>query len=85
MITSVTKNSNENLSKLRELTEKICSIENEDILETSNNRELIKEINTVIDVELKNIDKQISEKEKLKCYEKMFLNLKIMLSNFKFS
>lgn len=77
--------SNENLNKLKELSEKICANEFESEKKESNNTILVEEIKKTIDLETAIIDEQKTNDDKLNCYEKMFQHLKIMLGNFKIS
>ena len=77
--------SNENLSKLKELSEKICANELAGEKKETNNTVLVEEIKKTIDLETAIIDEQKTNDDKLNCYEKMFQHLKIMLGNFKIS
>lgn len=74
--------SNENIMKLRELTDKICKSEvNDDNLFVK----IIKEIKTVVDEEERNLSSIQSNVKKVKCYENMCSKIKIILEKFKLS
>lgn len=77
--------SNENLDKLKQLSEKICASEFEAEKKESTNTILVEEIKKTIDLETAIIDGQKTNDEKLNCYERMFQHLKIILGNFKIS
>jgi hypothetical protein len=54
-------------------------------VETDDNNKIIaSKINKIMELEAFEIDNQKDNIEKLRCYEKMFQNLKIMVSQFKF-
>ena len=76
---------NENLNKLKELSEKICANELEDKKKESSSSILVEEIKKTIDLDTVIINEQKTNDDKLNCYEKMFQHLKIMLGNFKIS
>lgn len=84
MNTQVSTADNENLVKLRELTEKICLSEQEEFFDDYQNKKIIKEIKQTVESEIKNISEKKSEKEKLNCYEKLVSNLNIILNKFNF-
>ena len=70
---------NENLVKLKELTEKIC------LTQEQNNcngdcKNMIKELKEVIELQLSNLKKANTKEEKYSCYERMCL---IMTDFFK--
>lgn len=85
MSSIVLENSHENLIKLKELSDKICASENNELTTENENKKVIKEIKKTIDTEFEEIKTQKTEVGKLKCYEKMFLHLKIILNNCKFT
>jgi len=74
--------SNPNLIKLKELSDKLCTISEN---ETKNEESvvLVEEIKKTIDIESKNINSTVTKEEKLNCYEKMFQKLQIIINNFK--
>jgi len=73
-----------NLNKLKELSDKLCLNSFEEETDDNNNKIIASEINKIIDLEASKISDQKDVDEKVKCYEKMFQNLKIMVSQFKF-
>jgi len=73
-----------NLNKLKELSDKLCLNSFEEETDDNNNKIIASEINKIIDLEASKISDQKDIDEKVKCYEKMFQNLKIMVSQFKF-
>jgi hypothetical protein len=73
-----------NLNKLKELSDKLCLNNFEEETDDNNNKVIASEINKIIDLEASKISDQKDVDEKVKCYEKMFQNLKIMVSQFKF-
>jgi len=74
-----------NLNKLKELSDKLCLNNFEEEADDNNNNKIIaSEINKIIDLEASKISGQKDINEKVKCYEKMFQNLKIMVGQFKF-
>ena len=73
-----------NLNKLKELSDKLCLNSFEEETDDNNNKVIASEINKIIDLEASKISDQKDVDEKVKCYEKMFQNLKIMVSQFKF-
>jgi hypothetical protein len=73
-----------NLNKLKELSDKLCLNNFEEETDDKNNKIIASEINKIIDLEASKISDQKDIDEKVKCYEKMFQNLKIMVSQFKF-
>jgi hypothetical protein len=75
---------NPNLIKLKELSDKLCLDSFEEEVDDNNNKIIASEINKIIESEAFEINNQKDNAEKLKCYEKMFQNLKIMVSQFKF-
>jgi hypothetical protein len=75
---------NTNLVKLKELSDKLCLNNFEEEADDNNNKIIASEINKIIDLEASKISDQKDIDEKVKCYEKMFQNLKIMVSQFKF-
>jgi hypothetical protein len=75
---------NTNLVKLKELSDKLCLNSFEEKTDDDNNKIIASEINKIIDLEASEIDNQKDINKKVKCYEKMFHDLKIMVSQFKF-
>jgi len=73
-----------NLNKLKELSDKLCLNSFEEENDDNNNKIVASEINKIIESETFEINNQKNIDEKVKCYEKMFQNLKIMVSQFKF-
>jgi hypothetical protein len=73
-----------NLNKLKELSDKLCLNNFEEEADDNNNKIIASEINKIIDLEASKISDQKDINEKVKCYEKMFQNLKIMVGQFKF-
>jgi hypothetical protein len=73
-----------NLNKLKELSDKLCLNNFEEETDDDNNKVIASKINKIMELEAFEIDNQKDNAEKLKCYEKMFQNLKIMVSQFKF-
>ena len=73
-----------NLNKLKELSDKLCLNSFEEEADDDNNKIIASKINKIMELEAFEIDNQKDNAEKLKCYEKMFQNLKIMVSQFKF-
>lgn len=74
--------SNDNIIKLRELTDKICKGEvNDDELF----KQIIDEIKAVLDAEEDNLATIKSNTKKVKCYEDMCSKIKIILNKFKLS
>jgi hypothetical protein len=73
-----------NLNKLKELSDKLCLNSFEEETDDNNNKIIASEINKIMELEAFEIDNQKDNIEKLRCYEKMFQNLKIMVSQFKF-
>ena len=73
-----------NLNKLKELSDKLCLNNFEEETDDNNNKIVASEINKIIESETFEINNQKNIDEKVKCYEKMFQNLKIMVSQFKF-
>ena len=73
-----------NLNKLNELSDKLCLNNFEEETDDNNNKIVASEINKIIESETFEINNQKNIDEKVKCYEKMFQNLKIMVSQFKF-
>ncbi len=76
--------SNDNLAKLKELSDKICANEVSAIIKEDDSFVLVEEIKKTIDTEYKVINDEDNKEEKLNCYEKMFQKLQIMINNFKF-
>lgn len=74
--------SNENITKLRELTDKICKGE---VSDDNLFVEIIKEIKAVIDEQEKDLLSMQSNVKKIKCYENMCSKIKIILEKFKLS
>jgi len=75
---------NDNLIKLKELSDKICENEKKGFTLDSESIVAVEEIKKTIDLEVDNINTQPNKEEKLKCYEKMFQKVKIILNNFNF-
>ncbi len=75
---------NTNLVKLKELSDKLCLNSFEENNDDDNNKIIASEINKIIDLEASEIGNQKDINKKVKCYEKMFYDLKIMVSQFKF-
>jgi len=73
-----------NLNKLKELSDKLCLNNFEEETDDDNNKVIASKINKIMELEAFEIDNQKDNAEKLRCYEKMFQNLKIMVSQFKF-
>jgi hypothetical protein len=76
--------SNQNLLKLKELSDKICLNEGNISIENAENANLVEEIEKTINSESSVLSNQSTTDEKLNCYEKMFQKLQIMINNFKF-
>ena len=74
--------SNENITKLRELTDKICKGE---VSDDNLFVDIIKEIKAVIDEQEKDLPSMQSNVKKIKCYENMCSKIKIILEKFKLS
>jgi hypothetical protein len=70
---------NENLIKLRELSDKICSVE----ANTTDYKEAVCEMADVIEHSEDMIEDANNTDNKIKCYESMFSKLKLILNNFK--
>jgi hypothetical protein len=62
----------ENIIKLRKLTEQICSVENDEFV--------IEQIKDIIDRGTELIMSSKTEKTKLKYYEKMFSEIKLIIN-----
>lgn len=75
---------NSNLIKLKELSDKLCLSSFEEETDDNNNKIIASKINKIIDLEASEISNEKNTAEKIKCYEKMFQDLKIMVSQFKF-
>jgi hypothetical protein len=75
---------NGNLIKLKELSDKLCLDSFEEVVDDNNNKVIVSEINKIMEFEASEIENQKDKDEKLKCYKEMFQNLKIMVNKFKF-
>jgi hypothetical protein len=69
---------NENIVKLRELSEKLCENPNEEY------KLIVKKLKTIVDAGKNEIEKSQSEKSKIKCYETMCSTITNLLSNVQF-
>ena len=78
----VSKVVNENMVKLKELTDRICAEEATDINETDY-KIAVEEINNVFTSEIHNIEDSQNKEKKLKCYENICSNIQIILNKFK--
>lgn len=65
---------NENILKLRELSEEMCS---------SNSQNYMLKIKEIIDESQNEIEKKLSVKAKVKCYEAMCSKITILLNSIK--
>lgn len=63
---------NENLIKLKELTEKICLTQEENNC-SGDCKNMIKELKQIIEFQLTNLKEAKTKKEKYNCYERMCL------------
>lgn len=70
---------NENLIKLKELSDIICKTETD----KGNYKEAVGEIADVIEHSEDMIEDAQNTDNKIKCYESMFSKLKLILNNFK--
>jgi hypothetical protein len=73
---------NDNLAKLKDLTEKICLIQEENNL-NCDCKALITEINNIIDIETKTINVLKTKNEKFNCYQRMFESITNLIKKFK--
>lgn len=71
---------NDNIVKLRELTDKICKGE---VMDDSSYIEIIKQIKQIVDEEENNLSLIHGNAKKIKCYEDMCSKIKIILNKFK--
>jgi Mg2+ and Co2+ transporter CorA len=76
---STYRDKNENLIKLKELSDKICKVE----ADTDNYKDVVEEIADVIENSEDIIVDERDRDNKLKCYESMFSKLKLIINNFK--
>ena len=76
----VSKVPNENIIRLRELTDRF----NSDSENEKNYAESIKQIKKIFEEEDFNLKSEKTKEKKLKCYERMSSSIKIILQNFKF-
>jgi hypothetical protein len=72
---------NENISKLRELTEKLCNNEFEN--EAIDYKEIVNEVKDIIATENENVHDEKNQANKVKCYENMCSKIKIIFNKFK--
>jgi hypothetical protein len=72
-------NKNENLIKLKELSDKICDAQ----ANKTNYKEAVDEMVDVIEHSEDIIEDEKNADNKIKCYESMFSKLKLILNNFK--
>lgn len=61
----------ENLIKLKELTDKICSMEDNKCECNCNCKSTVSEIKNILEQEIKNIGHAKTRQEKFSCYERM--------------
>ena len=69
----------ENILKLRELTEQICSHENSEV----EYKKVIKKIKSIVEQGVVKIEKSTTPKTKMKCYENMCATIKTILNSIK--
>lgn len=77
---------NENLLKLRELSDKLCAYYNDDNNDVSTNddyKEIILEISNLVENSGNTINQEKKKDDKLKCYESMCFELKNILKKIK--
>jgi hypothetical protein len=77
----VSKVPNENIKKLKELSDKLCDFSNSSNENSSIN--IISEIKNIVEIENKNISSNNNKDEKIICYENMCSKIKIILNRFK--
>jgi gamma-glutamyl:cysteine ligase YbdK (ATP-grasp superfamily) len=70
--------SNENILKLRELTQKMCKMSNE-----KNCEDILKEVKVIVDEGSEEIKVLSSTQTKIKCYENMCTNIITILNSIK--
>lgn len=83
MSKSIAVNHNENIVKLRELTDRICAYESNHSEKDFKSKEIVKLISEAIESEVSEIKRKQCEKEKVKCYEEMCTKIKSILNNVK--
>jgi hypothetical protein len=71
----------DNILKLRELTNKLCSVEYADDVQY---KDVLKKLKSVIDDGKKTVDTANSEQTKIKCYESMCVTIMTILEKIKF-
>ena len=75
---------NENLIKLKELSDKLCSVDyKENIKEEMCYKEVVGEISDVIEDSEEILFEEQNSDNKLKCYETMCSRLKLIVNKFK--
>jgi len=75
----VTKHPNENIIKLRELSNILCTI-----IDDKTSEKMIYEIKNIVEVENEHVNQLDNKDAKIMCYENMCTKLKIILNKFKF-
>ena len=68
----------ENILKLRELTEKICSVPPKGEYET-----VLSDVKSIVKKGEDEVEKTFSSNQKIKCYEQMFKKINNILKNVK--
>jgi hypothetical protein len=66
---------NENILKLRELSDKLCDLPIDEY------KNIVKKLKTIVEAGKGEIDKTISPQSKIKCYESMCSTITNLLSN----
>ena len=69
---------NENILKLRELTDEICDSSLDD-----NYKIVLKKLKTIVQEGKNEINRTISSQSRIKCYEKMCSNITLVLNEIK--
>jgi hypothetical protein len=69
----------ENILKLRELTEQICSHETSEL----EYKKVVKQLKSVVEKGVVDIEKSTTPKTKMKCYENMCATIKTILNSVK--
>ena len=82
---STTYAKSENLIKLKELSDKLCSVDNEETNDNVQYKDAVNEIANIVDYSEDVIFDENNPDNKLKCYEIMCSKLKIILNKFKIS
>ena len=69
----------ENILKLRELTDKICSREDSEV----EYKKVVKQLKNIVDKGVVEIENSQTPKSKMKCYENMCATIKTILNSIK--